>query len=401
MLKLKHFRHPIRTASCAKALIAAHLEMWRLAYKGTRHFGNDPRYDLRRVSDGFASRVDDRSDDTALLERICTAYILAIEHQELAPSTYAASKWWSQVRHRSLGPVTNALRRKDIDVLRTAYQNFFRDPCSTGLIGAPYEMAGAYFGKTIRNIHRRYYLSDALYQIDYWASLTNGQFVLTDLATPNIGNPFGVVIDGTLIEAGAPYRHYCAQRLSGLLASEAAAVAEIGGGFGGMAYYFLRDRPGMKYHDFDVPESIALTSYYLMTSFPQLKFSLYAEKDSPEQAIAQSDVVLLPLFEMQRMTAESVDLTFSSHAMSDISCAALTDYLNHIARMTRRCFLHVGIERADEPTSEWISQCSPCFKLTEMRPSKWHHHKTSNAAEVERLYAIGNPNMMRHRTVYA
>jgi len=400
MLKLKHFRHPIRTASSAKALIAAHLEMWKLAAKGTRQFGGDPRYDLRSVSDGFASRVDDRSDDTALLERICTAYILAIEHQELAPSTYAANEWWTQVRHRSLGPVTNALRRREIDVLRAAYRNFFRDPCSTGLIGVPYRMSNAYFGKTIRDLHRRYYLGDALYQIDYWAGLTDGKFVLTDLATPNIGNPFGVVLEGTLVEDGAPYRHYCAQRLSGLLDSEAAAVAEIGGGFGGMAYYFLRDRPGMKYLDFDVPESIALTSYYLMKSFPHLRFSLYAEKESPEQAIAQSDVVLLPLFEMQRMTTGCVDLTFSSHAMSDISFVALTDYLNHIARMTRRCFLHVGIERGDEPISGVISQCSPCFKLAEMRPSKWHNHKTSNAAEVERLYAIGDANMMRHRTVY-
>jgi hypothetical protein len=401
MLKVKHFRHPMGTASCAKALIAAHLEMWRLADKGTRRFGDDPRYDLRSVTDGFASRVDDRSDDTALLERICTAYILATKQQELAPRTYAASKWWSEVRHRSLGPVTGALRRRDIDGLRAAYRNFFRDPCSTGLIGAPYGMSGAYFGKTIRDIYRRYYLSDALYQIDYWAGLTEGKFALADLATPNIGNPFGVVLEGTLVEAGAPYRHYCARRVTGLLASEAAAVAEIGGGFGGMAYYFLRDRPGMKYLDFDVPESIALTSYYLMKSFPQLKFSLYAEKESPEQAIAQSDVVLLPLFEMQRTTAECVDLTFSSHAMSDVSSAALTDYLNQIARMTRRCFLHVGVERADEPTSGWIGQCAPRFKLAEMRPSKWHNHKTSTVAEVECVYAIGDANMMRYRSVSA
>lgn len=395
MLKLKHFHHPIRTSRNAKALIAAQLEMWRFAGKGERHFGGDPHYDLQSVTDGFTPRVDDGSDDTALLKRICAAYILAIEQQERAPQAYAASKWWREVTGRSLAPVTRALRSRDVDALRAAYRSFFRDPCSSGLIGVPYGMSDAYFGKNMRNIHRRYYLGDVLYQLDYWAGVTDRQFELTDLASPNIGNPFGVVIEGTLVEAGAPYRHYCAQRIFGLLASEATVIAEIGGGFGGMAYYFLRDHPEMKYLDFDVPESVALASYYLMKSFPQLRFSLYAEEESPEQAIAHSDVALLPVFEMQRMATECVDLTFSSHAVSDLSCGALADYLKHIARMTRLCFLYVGIECAHAPVSSLISQCSPSFKLVEMRPSGWHNHKTSNTTEVECFYAIGDTNVMR------
>ena len=255
-----------------------------------------------------------------------------------------------------------ALLTRDIDALRVMYRNFFRDPCSTGLIGVPYGMSKAYFAKTIRDVHRRFYLSDLLYQIDHWMAETDEHFALFDLASPNIGNPFGVVIEGTLVEAGAPYRHYCAHRIASLLDSETATVAEIGGGFGGMAYYLLRDRLGVTYLDFDIPESIALTSYYLMKAFPQLIFSLYGEEETTEQAIARSDAVLLPLFEMTKMKTGSVDMTFSSHAMSDILPGALADYLNNIGRMTRKCFLWIGVERNGKSTPVLINRCYPCFK---------------------------------------
>jgi putative sugar O-methyltransferase len=362
--------------------------MWRIADQGQHRFGGDARYDLQSVTDGFVSRIDDLSDDTALLERICAAYTKAVKQQQFVPQTYRATEWWEQVQQRSLGPVMRALLAHDIDALRGMYRNFFRDPCSTGLIGVPYGMSKAYFAKTIKDAHRRFYLSDVLYRIDHWMERTNGHFALRDLAGPGIGNPFGVLIDGTLVEEGAEYRHYCAYKVSRLLDLESATVAEIGGGFGGMAYYLLRDRPGVTYLDFDVAESIALTSYYLMKAFPHSTFLLYGEEEPTMEAIARSDVVLLPLFELPRMPAESVAVTFSSHAMSDISTEAQIDYLDNIARVTRRFFLYMGIDRAGQSISDLIAQRYEAFKLAEMRSSGWHSHKISSAGEVERLYRI-------------
>jgi len=129
-------------------------------------------------------------------------------------------------------------------------------------------MTKAYFGGTISDLHRRFYLGDALHRIDYWAKQVGSGFSTRDLAGPAIGNPFGITLDGTLIRTGAPGQHYCAHRIMRQLSSESAVVAEIGGGFGGMAYYLLRDRPRLTYLDFDLPESLALTTYYLHKAFP-------------------------------------------------------------------------------------------------------------------------------------
>ena len=155
-----------------------------------------------------------------------------------------------------------------------------------------------------------------------------------------------------------------------------------------MAYYLLRDRPGVRYLNFDLPESIALASYYLMKLFPDLDFLLYGEAPLANETIARADVVLMPLTEMQHMTPEVADITFSSHAMSDVAPAAAVSYLETIARMTRDYFLFIGIDTPDKSLPAIISRATASFRLEERRDSPWHIHKLRNANEVECLYSI-------------
>ena len=387
--KLRHLGHPLRTLRVAMSLVAARREMHSIARKGERSFAGDPRYHLQNVSDGFAQRLRPPNDDTALLERICAAYVAATAKENSISGTYQATAWWDDVRKRSLGPVMRALQTGDIATLRTMYGNFFREPCAAGLVSVPYGMTPIYFGNAMKDIHRRVYLSDALYRLDCWQTETENRFTVRDLAVPPIGNPYGVMIDGTLVAARAEFQHYCAYRLASLLkTSETGSVAEIGAGFGGMAYYLLRDRPGVRYLNFDLPESIALASYYLMKLFPDLNFLLYGEAPLADEPIARADVVLLPLTEMQRMTAKVADITFSSHAMSDVAPAAAVSYLKTIARMTRDYFLFLGIDTPDKSLPAIISRATASFRLEERRDSPWHIHKLKNANEVECLYSI-------------
>jgi putative sugar O-methyltransferase len=373
MVKIKYFRHPLQTVRTATALFAARRSMWRFAEYGARRFQGDARFDLQNVTNGFQSRIDDSNGDTELLERICEAYIRAVKREPSAPGAYQATEWWQEVRQRSLGPVIRALLTRDIQVLRGRYRNFFRDSCSTGLLGAPYGMSEAYFGGQIRDVYRRFYLSHTLCRLDYWKERTAERFTLRHLSGPGVGNPFGIVVDGTHISVGSEYAHYCAHKIASLLPSEKPTVAEIGGGFGGMAYYLLRDQPGITYLNFDVPESLALASYYLMKSFPKLRFLLYGEERSTE-TVTQSDVTLMPLFELTKMPPASVDVAFSSHAISDVSPEALVEYIACIDRMTKGCFFYVGKQQTGEVISKITSRNHHSFNLSETGISRWHGH---------------------------
>src|SRR6266568_3392213 len=101
MLKAKHLLHPLRTASIARQLLAMRVNLFLQARRGRRRYKGDSRYLLHNVTAGFASRIPDRSDDTSLLDRICSAYIKSMEQQRLAPPAYQATNWWEQVRRES------------------------------------------------------------------------------------------------------------------------------------------------------------------------------------------------------------------------------------------------------------------------------------------------------------
>jgi O-methyltransferase domain len=383
--KLKHLLHPFRTLDVAKRMVAAHFEMRAFADHADRQFADDPRYNLQNVTAGFACRRDIDTDDTALLNRICTAYKATITNRD--HPAYRATGWWQQVRNRSLGPVRQSLLTRDIAALSGMYTNFFRDPCCTGLTAVPYGMTDVYFGGKMTDLHRRIYLADTLYRLDYWRQETRGRFDLRDLAIPPIGNPFGVCLEGTLVSARAEFHHRCADRVAGLLESKLSTVVEIGGGFGAMAYYLLSGHPKIKYFDFDVPESTALATYYLVKALPHKKFLLFGETPLTGEAISNADVALLPLFAMERLRTASVDVTFSSHTMTDVEAGELASYLETIHRVTRNHFLLVSVTSLPNIPG-LLGDDGDLFHLEERRQLRWSSYRRPQADEIEGLYSF-------------
>jgi putative sugar O-methyltransferase len=388
MIKIKHFRHPVRTLDTAGSLVKTRLAIRSSAADGRSRYKDDPRYDLQNVTTGFASRLDACADDSELILRICNAYIKSVRQPQFSSEVYKATDWWSEIRSRSLQPVIQALMSRDIRTLQRMYQNFFRDPCSTGLLSVPYGMSKAYFGKKIKDVNRHFYLGDSLRRLDYWSSMTQNSFDICVLRDSKIGNPFGICLDDTFIRSGAPYQHYCSYKISSILASNNHVVAEIGGGFGGMAYYLLRDRD-VTYIDFDVPESIALTSYYLLKAFPHQQVRLFGEAGFADLMADRADVYLMPLSELSSMPSESVDIVFSSHAMSDLSRKALRSYLHTVERITRDSFLYIGNRLAADAIDEAIRRDYSLSEPVQISHSRWNDTGLSGAAdELECLYRL-------------
>jgi hypothetical protein len=395
-LTSKYLRNPVQTMRSAESRWRTAWTNRKLLYQGGQRFKGDPRYDLDGVTQGFRDRVGDNGFDRPLLQRICRAYSFAMSREQVASAKYDPTPWWQQHRDLTLVPVMRALASHDLDTLQKMYENFFRDDCSTGLLPVQ-RVKNNYFGHVIADYYRRLYLVDALYRLDYWKAKTSGCYTVGDLAAPAIGNPFGVVLGDTLVRVGSEYQHYCAKRIARLLHGHA-AVAEIGGGFGGMAYYLLRDRPGTTYIDFDVPESISLTSYYLLKNFPHLKTVLYGEAELTSDTIRKADIILMPVFELARMPMDVVDLSFSSHAMSDLPPEVMPEYLRDIDRITRGHFFYVGTEVSAKSIADFLEDIHHKFILLESRSSGWNRHIAPTADHVECLYQIScSPSPIRHR----
>jgi hypothetical protein len=398
MIKLEHLLHPMRTARYAHTLITEQSRMRSAISSDRSRIGSDRRYRLQGVIDGFASRLDESDDDTGLLERICAAYIRTTERSESVREEYGATPWWRNIQRHGLHAVRHALAARDIGRLRRMYRNFFRDPCGIGLVTRPPGRAASYFNTNMGDVQMRFILGEALYRIDHWQTATGGRFPLSDLRGPGVGNPFGVLVEGSLVSAGSEYQHYCADRILGLCGGTSndradadavhATVAEIGGGFGGMAYYLLRSQSTITYLDFDLPESLALTAYYLSKAIPRCRMLLYGEAEFDQNALRDYDVILMPPWELDNLPTDSVDLTFSSHALSDLTPAARAEYLQAITRSTRGWLLNIGAKGACESLHAFISTHHSSLLPLLSQKSGWNCYRAPQAEELEQLFRL-------------
>lgn len=384
MLGIEHSIHPLRIARTIRMRVRMRFHLRRFVAQSETRFQDDPRYQLDNVTNGFASRLDDSADDTELLRRICAAYARTVADEGHAPSCYEPTPWWKENRRDSLHEVIRALKDGDTDALHRIYSDFFRDPCGAGLVGVPFGDRKDYFRRPMKDVHRRAYLGDALYRLDYWKSVTGGSLDLRDLAVPNVGNPYGVVLDDTLIRFSAEYHHYCAYEVLKLNSSRR-VVAEIGGGHGATAYYLLRDADKLTYMNFDVPESTALASYFLLKAFPSRKFILYGEKELTEETIATSDVLLLPSFALQKIPSGNVNVTLASHVLKDLSRDALAAYMDLVSRTTKDYFVYFGHEITVASLSPLLQSSRNCAP-PQVRTSDWNRHKYPDFREVQAIY---------------
>jgi putative sugar O-methyltransferase len=365
--------------------LSRRVELARVLRRGQRRFVGDSRYRLDGVDRGILPRAIDERADRLLLSRICDAWSKSMDDQAAQPCTFRSHKWWTLVRQKNLAPVMAALSARDYNALGSMYRNFFRDPCSAGVSGAPFGSRVAISAMDATTKHLQ--LIDALHRIDLWESKTQRCYELSDLETPDIGNPLGTVIEDAFIRTGCEDQHYCARKIIELIGGlDAPVITEIGGGFGGLAYYLMRDHPALTYIGFDLPETIALASYYLLSAFPEVEATLYGERDLAEQTIRTSRIILMPSFEMPRMLTGRADLTFNARLLFDLPRTALNHYLSEIARTTRYHWFHLDRKEPSAEAHAWLQRNAPEFELTECRPSNWNDARTLSPNETESLY---------------
>ncbi len=375
----------MRLLETIRQRVVRRAEISRIIRRGRRRFSGDARFNLQIVEQGFAPRPTGAADDAALLRRICDAWSKAAEQQAAVSEAFQPHAWWRVTQERNLEPARRALAAYDFDSLRGMYRNLFRDRCSAGVCGLPLSRVDA--SSPVSKSSKELHLIDALHRIDHWRTRTGGRFDIADLKPPDIGNPFGIVLDGVLVRSGSEDQHYCAHRIIDLLPSlEGSVVAEIGGGFGGMAYYLIRDRPGTTYLNFDLPETIALASYYLLSAFPDAKATLYGEAPLDPETLRSSRVILMPAFAMPQVPAGSVDVAFNARILSDLSPVSLHTYLAEIARTTRGHILHLNRTQGSLAADAWFAANAPNFKLLETRVSEWNNARTLHPNEMEYLY---------------
>ena len=272
---------------------------------------------------GFSAHSTNHRSDPAHLRRIINAYKASKRAQPLEGPFQIRGIWeeWIAVHY---GTLISALEREDIPLLSQLLENLYREKFTSGTGGHDnYLQYHSLFGKAyIKYVWSRY--RDKLVALD---------FDLRKLSFPNVGNPAGVFYNDQVISIETLRHAYRAVEISELLRDlPDAIVVEIGGGLGGEAYQAVQ-RGISKYTVFDIPEVAVISSYFLLSAFPNKRVRLFGEE-------SDYDVQVLPHFAIAQLPDSSVDLFYNSCSFSEMDGNSSREYLAIIERACRKYFMH-------------------------------------------------------------
>lgn len=270
----------------------------------------------------------DMSRHDEIVDRIRAAWLVTQEALWDVDDAYLPNEMWNKsVKEIRDGFVTALLTG---DNLGDYFKNFWRNECSEHLIKYATFNTLQEFGAEAQS----YYKYRLLHDSDVWREFSESPD-LKQLTLPPIGNPFGCNLNGTLLTGSSLHSNYYAEKIDALIQGiERPVVAEIGGGSGVMAYYLLQRNSSLRYLNFDLPEILAVSQYFLMMALPDRKFKLFGEE------VEDFDIALLPNFSIADMADNSCDVVANIHSLSEMTREAVDEYSKQISRICKGYFYH-------------------------------------------------------------
>ncbi|NQV55746.1 MAG: putative sugar O-methyltransferase [Rhodospirillales bacterium] len=162
------------------------------------------------------------------------------------------------------------------------------------------------------------------------------------VSPPKKFGEIGWLIDGVIVndDTYAYQERLCLMYENGLIdhlnermgQAGAIRIIEIGGGYGGLAYHLMKlFGEKLRYAIIDIPESLAFSSVYLETLFPDLDNRF--ELDAPFGLAAAPGFSFVPNTIYSGIELDGpVDLVINTLSLSEMSDAQIHDYCNSVSR---------------------------------------------------------------------
>jgi hypothetical protein len=325
----------IKKAHKAGRLIPALKSRINLYAQGFKYIIHDPASDnVVLHSPDYLEPSKDKSE-IEVVERIFQSFKKMKNDQQKVSELYLPSSLWQQHIDVNYSYFTDALQSNDIDKFHFFLSNF----------GSWKQNHGIESNMLIRDnmktlIGRRYLKNVIFYKnLKNWQWFYNSRKPVSCLTYPTHGNQSGAYIEDTFVGVGSFFNEIYGSILNGLLDDiERPVVADLGAGYGKLAYFILRDMKDSCFIDFDLPETLCLAAYYLMKSWPEKRTLLYGEQEYSEKSHNNYDLIFMPSYEIENVGNNSIDLFMNKNSLGEMTRDAATNYIHHVANTTRYFF---------------------------------------------------------------
>ena len=278
--------------------------------------------------------------ETEIVKRIFESYGKMKEDQKEVSDVYLPSSQWQRHLDDDYSNLSVGLKTNDVNKFHFFLSNFGTWKTYHGVEGT------TLIRDNMASLIGRRYMKNVLFyqQLKTWEWFYNHRKARSCLSYPTHGNQAGAYVDNEFVGLGSFFNEIYGAMLSGLLNDkERPVVADLGGGYGKLAYFILRNISNSCFIDFDLPETLCLASYYLMKSWPNKKALLYGEKEYSINMHDQYDLIFLPAYEIYKISQNSVDLFINKNSLGEMTEEAVRNYVHYIAKSTKY-FFHMNHE---------------------------------------------------------
>jgi putative sugar O-methyltransferase len=180
--------------------------------------------------------------------------------------------------------------------------------------------------------------------------------LLTSLDEPSIGHPFAIEYRGRRTSqdlCNSVHEFYSASGPDAL-AMRNPQIAELGAGYGRLAYVFLRAVPSCSYTIIDIPPALHVAQEYLTRVFPDLKafrFRPFHDYESVRGEFESSQIRFLAAHQIERIPRKSFDWFLNISSLHEMTMPQITNYFHQIDRLCRGRFYTKQWRRARTPVN--------------------------------------------------
>jgi hypothetical protein len=366
-------------------------------------------YGLPQVETGFSAAYG-FADEIAVVERLVEAYHRALQDDPERQNSKA--DLWTEVSRACHQEILELLRRRDV----RGVANYLSDAHARGITFGISQ--GDATTATLRNdLNARRFV--ATQYADYLASLAEFLGIL-DIESPeqhgqwsenlhadvqtlinkissaigcpivppeSIGSHFGLKTSTGILAGRDLLALYAALRLMQIGRNEQIqfpSICEIGGGFGGVAYYATKLRV-RQYTIIDLPLISVLQGYFLLRSLPGARIQLYGESPTEPAAIR-----LLPTYRFA-MESTQYDLLLNQDSMPEMHREYSVNYLRHARTCVKHGFLSINQEaRAHQNSSNLQTVVRELAKEAGGYHLQYRFRHWLRAGYAEEFYRLGN-----------
>lgn len=167
--------------------------------------------------------------------------------------------------------------------------------------------------------------------------------LLRTLEEPPVGNPFAILYKGARTSQDVCNSVHEFYQSGGLEMTDGQRwnVAELGAGYGRLAYVFLRALPAATYSIIDIPPALNLAQEYLTRVLPEervFRFRRFRHYEDVREEFQAARIRFLAAHQIELLPAKEIDLFLNISSLHEMTLAQIQNYLTQIDRVCRGRF---------------------------------------------------------------